>query len=93
MNILQTWLKEATIPERNKLIKLAKTTLGGLRQLVGAYRTGGKLHATPELAALVEKAAAKIHHEGLPIVKREDLCPACGKCELAKIARAAQGVK
>ena len=89
MNILQTWLKEATIPERNKLIKLAKTTLGGLRQLAGAYRSKGKLHATPELAAIVEKAVFRVRREGLPEVKREDLCPACGKCDLAKVARAA----
>lgn len=87
MNILQSWLQAATIPERNKLIKFAKTSLGGLRQLAGAYRTKGKIRATPEVAAAVEKAAAKIHHEGLPVIKREDLCPACGKCELAKIAR------
>ena len=89
-NILQSWLKEATLAERDKLIKFVKTTLGGLRQLAGAYRTGGKVHATPEMAAAVEKASIKLYRDGLPHVRREDLCPACGKCELAKIARAVQ---
>jgi NAD-dependent dihydropyrimidine dehydrogenase PreA subunit len=88
MNVLQTWLANASIPQRDKLIKLSRTTLGGLRQLAGAYRTNGKVHATPELAALVEKAAAKI--DVLPVIHREDLCPACGKCELAKTARYVQ---
>lgn len=91
MNVLQNWLKEATIPQRERLIKYAKTTLGGLRQLAGAYRTGGKVHATPELAAAIEKASIKVGGE-LPAIKREDLCLACGKCELAKIAREVQGV-
>jgi hypothetical protein len=90
MNVLQLWLSKASIPQRDKLIKLSKTTLGGLRQLSGAYRTKGKLHATPELAALVEKAGAKVHSEGLPILHREFLCPACNKCELAAIARGVQ---
>lgn len=89
-NVMQAWLKEATVAERSTLIKLAKTTLGSLRQLIGAYRTKGKLRASPEMAIALEKAASKVHREGLPPIRREDLCPACGKCELAKIARAHQ---
>ena len=89
MNKLQSWIAAASIPQRDRLVRLAKTTLGSLHQLAGAYRTNGKLRATPELAAAVEKAAFKISiaDESLPVIHREDLCPACGKCELAKIAR------
>jgi len=83
-NKIRQWLDKATVPERNKLVRLAGTTLGALRQKAGGYRNGGKLSTTPELAKSIELAAAKIHRDGLPVLKRTDMCVACSRCEFAK---------
>lgn len=84
MNKLKTWLATATVPERNKLVRLAGTTLGALRQAAGGYRNKGKVSTTPDFARRIEQAAVKVHREGLPEIKRADLCIACSKCEYAK---------
>lgn len=86
-NAMQAWVKKATIEERKRLAKLALTTPGHIMQIAGAYRTDGVASTTPELARRLEAAAIKIHREGLPELVREDLCIACGRCELARKAR------
>ncbi len=86
-NPLTEWLSKATIPQREQLIKLAGTTKGSLHQAAKAYRTGGALRITPDLAMRLEKASLKI--DVSPHLRREDLSPACSKCDLAKNCRKA----
>ena len=86
-NKLKDWVAKATMSERRRLCELASTTLEAFMQMVGAYRTKGVVSVEPETAARLEAASLKMPH--LPVLKREDLCLACGKCELARIARQA----
>ena len=83
-NKLKQWLARATIAERDKLVHLASTSTNALQQTAGAYRSEGKLSTTPEYARRLELAAARVHREGLPVIKRTDLCAACNRCEFAK---------
>lgn len=86
-NIFKKWMAKATMAERVRLASLAKTTVGSLTQVAGGYRTAGKPSTGPELARRIEIASVRLARDGLPALKREDLCAACGKCEYAKAAR------
>lgn len=86
-NALNTWMQKATSKERTRLAELAFTTLGTLQQIAGGYRTEGLAATKPELARNLEEASIKLVRVGLAPMKREDLCPACGKCDLAEEAR------
>lgn len=86
-NSLRTWLRAATPKEREKLATLASTTIGSLNQFAGAYRTGGLLNVDADMARRIELATVKLQREGLPVVARESLSPACAKCEFAKTCR------
>jgi len=86
-NKMRDWIASATRTELDRLAKFAKTTVGTIRQISGGYRTEGEARATPELARNIELAAIKVHREGLPPLRREDLCPACAKCEYLKNSR------
>lgn len=86
-NRMREWLHSATRAELDRLAKLAKTTIGTIRQIAGGYRTEGEARATPDLARNIELAAVKVHREGLPSLAREDLCPACAKCEYLRAAK------
>lgn len=86
-NALRKWMAEASAAEKTKLARMAKTSVGMLRQVAGGYRTKGKPNTSPELARRLEIASEKMEREGLPGLQRESLCQACGRCELAKRAR------
>jgi hypothetical protein len=86
-NIFKKWMTSATLAERVRLASLAKTTLGTLTQVAGGYRTAGKPSTGPELARRIEIASVRLAREGLPELKREDLCAACRQCEYARLAR------
>ena len=86
-NIFKKWMAAATMAERVRLASLAKTTVGSLTQVAGGYRTAGKPSTGPELARRIEIASARLARDGLPVLKREDLCAACGKCEYVKQAK------
>lgn len=77
-NPLQLALIAMTPIQRQKIADKMQISIESLRQMGYAYRTAGKLALSPEMAAKVEK------HTQIP---REKLCPACGKCDLAKKAR------
>lgn len=85
-NPLSAWMRQATPARRERLARLARTTLGTLRQIAGSYRTKGKPSVTPKLAARIEHGVKRI---GGPEVRREELCPACASCEFAKRCRKA----
>lgn len=89
-NKLRKWLESATKEEFEKLAKLSKRTIATLRQIAGGYRTDGEARTTPEVAREIELATLKLRREGLPAVYREDLCPACARCEYLKKARGDQ---
>jgi NAD-dependent dihydropyrimidine dehydrogenase PreA subunit len=92
-NAFKRWWSKATAQEKADMAHLAGTSVGSLTQVVGAYRTAGAVSAGPVLARRIEIASAKVMRKGLPALRREDLCQACGKCEFAKAARAAQKAK
>lgn len=83
-NRMREWIEAATRNELTKLAKVSKRTVGTIRQIAGGYRTDGKAQVTPEVARDIEIATIKVQREGLPIVRREDLCPACARCEYLK---------
>lgn len=83
MNKLMNWAKTHTIAERKTLADKAKLSYAVLMQIAGAYRTNGVVSTTPETAAAIEAASIEMGDT----IKREDLCQACGRCELAKVAR------
>ena len=83
-NKLKQWIDEATVLERTYLLRKVSISLSSLRWHVGGYRNGGKVNVDPELAKNIELAAAKIHRDGLPVLKRTDMCVACSRCEFAK---------
>lgn len=80
MNRFQQWMANATTKDKSKLARLARTTVGHLRQLAGGYRTKGRVRARPELARRIEIASVKMG-ERFP---RETLCEACRRCEYVK---------
>lgn len=84
MNVLQKWMTKATPQEKVKLAIYSKISRGALQWIAGGYRSKGKLDTSPVAARRIELAAQRIHREGLPVLKREDLCIACGRCEYAK---------
>lgn len=86
-NALRVWMSAATPKERLRLASLATTTLGNLQQLAGAYRTSGKANLDSDLARRVELATVRMAREGLPVLAREALSPACSKCEFARACR------
>jgi len=74
----------ATAEQKQRLAKLARTTLGTLYQLAGGYRTKGKVHASPELARRIEIATGKFREEFPTPILRSELAPVCHHCEYAK---------
>lgn len=87
MNVLQKWMAKATPQEKVKLAIYSKTSRGALQWLAGGYRTKGKINTSPEAARRIELAAARLHRDGLPELKREQLCATCARCEYAKNAK------
>jgi len=87
-NPLRVWMTAATPKERLRLASLAKTTLGNLQQVAGGYRTAGAVVLDSDLACRIEAATEKMARDGLPILAREALSPACSKCSFAKKCRA-----
>lgn len=89
MNSLNTWMQRATPEEKKALAEAAGIpSLGSLHQMAKAYRTGGELHITAEIAGRLEQASRQFPH--LPPLCREEMSPACSGCELAKLARKAR---
>lgn len=87
MNVLQKWMAKATPQEKVKLAIYSKISRATLQWIAGGYRTLGKINTNPEAARRIELAAARIHRDGLPPIKREDLCSACARCEYAKTSK------
>lgn len=80
-NPIKAWMSNATTGEQIKLAKAAKTSRGHLYHLSSGARTAGAdLAKRLEIASTVLRNANK----KLPLLKRTELCPACGSCEYAK---------
>lgn len=82
-NPLKKWWNAATPEAKRELAGAVGTTYGALHQMAGAYRTAGRVSLSPAMAA-------KIEHGTSGEIKREDLCTACRRCDLARVARDAQ---
>ena len=78
MRTLKKWLLTASTQAQTKFCQHSRISIGYLRKLAHGERT-----ASAEVAVRMERTARKF---SIPIT-REDLCPACRKCELAKFAR------
>jgi hypothetical protein len=74
-NPLLTWWNAATGEEKKSMAEHCKTTTETLRQEAHAYRNDGALNIGPGRAAYVASASRRLEREGLPALKREDLCP------------------
>jgi DNA-binding transcriptional regulator YdaS (Cro superfamily) len=72
--------EDITVGQRKRIASLMGTSDGSLRHV-----HAGRRQASAETAIRIERAAKRI---GLDI-KRESLCEACGRCDLAKKARKA----
>lgn len=79
-NPLKDWWTRATPEQKRKMADEVGTTVATLHQMAGAYRTKGQVSVSPLMAAKIERASGGA-------IKREQLCRACGQCELAEIAR------
>lgn len=69
----------ATLEQKERLARLAGTSVGTLYQL-----SAGDRKASSEKAIQIEKAAAKLG-AGLPPLSRMDLNDACRGCEYARL--------
>lgn len=79
-NPFREWMDRASPADKRALAVAVHTSTESLHQMSKAYRTGGKLRITPDMARKLEIASKGA-------LRREDLCPACGRCELASLAR------
>lgn len=86
MNILYKWMNNATAEEKKALAELASSSVASLRQLAGGYR-GKNFSVSAEFAGRLEAASRKLQRKGLPLLLREDLCPACASCGYLKMCR------
>jgi DNA-binding transcriptional regulator YdaS (Cro superfamily) len=73
--LLQYWLS-LDPSQKRALAELCGTSVGSLHQAAHAYRTAGELTLSPELARDIELALGGT-------IRREQMCPACAKCEYA----------
>lgn len=81
-NPLKDWWTRATPEQKRNMADEVGTSVGAIHQMAGAYRTDGRVSVSPQVAAKIERASGGE-------IKREELCLACGQCELAEIAREA----
>jgi hypothetical protein len=88
MNPLHEWLQRADAKQLSRLARLARTTVGTLRQIAGGYR---KSDVSATLAVRLDHAAAVLRSRdpALPEIPREKMSAACRGCEFAKRCRKA----
>lgn len=81
---LKKWMRLATAGEQAELASIAGTSRGHLYQL-----SSGERRAGPELARRIENASKRMRklNRDLPVLRRTELCPACGECEIVKRCR------
>ena len=82
MNPFKVWMQKSTLEQKQKLAELADSSVPSLRLAAQGYRTAGEPDLTAEFAGRIAEGTEKF--EGLPVVKREDLCKACAECPYQK---------
>lgn len=84
MNALARFMAAASTAQQESLAERADTSRSYLYALAA-----GKRSASAELAASIERASRTVRRgaPGLPIVPREEVCPACASCEFLRRAR------
>jgi len=88
VNAMKEWMCAATKEEQIHLAALAKTSRAHLYHL-----STGRRIASSELARELELASTELAVSSrgrLKALRREDLSPACGRCEYAKQCAAAE---
>ena len=83
MNNFQRWMSTATTRQKQRLARLAGTTVATLRQIAGGYRTNGKPKTGPVMARRIERAGREMWLD----FPREHLAKACRDCDLLKRCR------
>src|SRR5690348_12369784 len=81
VKVVKDWMAAANKTEQQQLADLAGTSRAHLYHLSAGRRTCG-----PDLARALELASTQLAEASrgrLPVLKRTDLCPACGRCEYA----------
>jgi DNA-binding transcriptional regulator YdaS (Cro superfamily) len=77
---MHAWMDAATTEQQEQLAKLAKSSRRTLYQLSAGTRS-----ASAEKAVVIERAASRVKGAAaLPVLRRGDLCKACGQCEYAR---------
>lgn len=74
--------ENTTRRQRAVLAKKMRVSLGTLDHIASGLR-----QPSADMARRIEEAGVKL---GGPVTVRESLCKACGRCELAKVARRAK---
>lgn len=81
---MRTWMAKASADDKHRLASLAGTSVGTLYQIAGGYRDPDQLpRISAELAGRLETASRAAEFNGLPVLRRDKLCPACAKCPYA----------
>jgi hypothetical protein len=78
MNRFKVWMKASSMPEKEKLMGIAGTTLQYLYQLSNSHRTASSL-----MASILEEGIVLVNKDNpeLPSVTKADLSPVCSKCK------------
>ncbi len=79
---LKQWIISATAAEINNLAAAAGTSVAYLHQIASGHR-----RASACTAGAITDAANEIRRgdERLPVLRRSDLCEACGQCPHARL--------
>lgn len=90
MNAVKEWMSSANKTEQEQLAALAKTSRAHLRHL-----SMGRRVASADLAQQLEAASTQLSLASrgrLKVLRREDMSPACGRCDYAKQCAAAKAM-
>lgn len=82
MNAIKRWLRASSAKEQRQLARLARTSVGQLKQIAGGYR-----RASASLAIRLERAAGKLNNSKLPPLLREQMALSCRRCDFARKCR------
>ena len=76
MNKFKAWMTQATTAQQQKLADMIGSSVPTLYQ-IGNQARG----ASAERGGQIEAATRKLAKDGLPVVTRGDVVPACAACE------------
>lgn len=82
MSTLKTWMAQATTAQQLELARRIDSSRGHLYHLSNGHRT-----ASADFGGAVERETRAMADQGLPIVTRGELVPACAACSYYKTCK------